>query len=99
MSETFAERIGTLSADEIEWQEEAVCAQTDPEVFFPEKGGSVREAKKVCLGGCAVKEQCLNFALTNDEKFGVWGGLTERERRKIYKQRKALDEAAGLQSL
>ena len=64
------------------WQDRALCAQTDPEAFFPEKGGSTREAKKVC-GGCEVKAECLEYALENDERFGIWGGMSERERRKL----------------
>ena len=64
------------------WQERALCAQTDPEAFFPEKGGSTREAKKVCTG-CDVRMECLEYALENDERFGIWGGLSERERRKL----------------
>jgi WhiB family redox-sensing transcriptional regulator len=64
------------------WQERAVCAQTDPEAFFPEKGGSVRAAKKVCRA-CPVRAECLDYALEHHERFGVWGGLSERERRKL----------------
>ncbi|WP_304516321.1 WhiB family transcriptional regulator [Cellulomonas sp. JH27-2] len=67
------------------WQERALCAQTDPEAFFPEKGGSTREAKKVCTG-CDVKAECLEYALANDERFGIWGGLSERERRKLKRR-------------
>jgi WhiB family redox-sensing transcriptional regulator len=67
------------------WQELALCAQTDPEAFFPEKGGSTREAKKVCLS-CDVRGECLEYALSNDERFGIWGGLSERERRKLKKR-------------
>ena len=66
----------------LSWQENALCAQTDPEAFFPEKGGSTREAKKVCQS-CDVKADCLEYALANDERFGIWGGLSERERRRI----------------
>ena len=69
-------------AGELEWQERALCAQTDPEAFFPEKGGSTREAKKVCLG-CDVRADCLDYALGHDERFGIWGGLSERERRRL----------------
>lgn len=65
-----------------QWQERALCAQTDPEAFFPEKGGSTREAKRICLG-CEVKDACLEYALANDERFGIWGGLSERERRRL----------------
>ncbi len=71
--------------DPLAWQADAICAQTDPEAFFPEKGGSTREAKKIC-GGCDVKAQCLEYALKNDERFGIWGGLSERERRKLKKR-------------
>ena len=70
---------------EFGWQERALCAQTDPEAFFPEKGGSTREAKKVCTS-CDVRAQCLEYALTFDERFGIWGGLSERERRRIRRQ-------------
>ena len=67
------------------WQTDSLCAQTDPEAFFPEKGGSTREAKKIC-GSCEVRNNCLEYALENDERFGIWGGLSERERRKLRKR-------------
>ena len=73
------------AAGELEWQERALCAQTDPEAFFPEKGGSTREAKRVCMS-CEVRVQCLDYALENDERFGIWGGLSERERRKLKRR-------------
>src|SRR4051794_13607078 len=76
--------IGT-EADAQSWQEQALCAETDPEAFFPEKGGSTREAKKICTG-CEVKAQCLEYALSNDERFGIWGGLSERERRRLRRR-------------
>ncbi len=69
----------------LEWQERALCAQTDPEAFFPEKGGSTREAKRVCET-CEVKRECLEYALEMDERFGIWGGLSERERRRLKKR-------------
>jgi WhiB family transcriptional regulator, redox-sensing transcriptional regulator len=70
------------------WQSDALCAQTDPEAFFPEKGGSTRDAKKICTT-CEVRAQCLEYALLNDERFGIWGGLSERERRKLRRGRTA----------
>jgi WhiB family transcriptional regulator, redox-sensing transcriptional regulator len=73
------------AVDEMEWQERALCAQTDPEAFFPEKGGSTREAKRICVG-CEVKPECLSYALANDERFGIWGGLSERERRRLKRR-------------
>ncbi|WP_080796220.1 WhiB family transcriptional regulator [Corynebacterium pacaense] len=68
-----------------EWQEQALCAQTDPEAFFPEKGGSTREAKRICQA-CPVRDECLEFALEHDERFGIWGGLSERERRRLKRE-------------
>ncbi len=74
---------GGLDEDDEEgWQERALCAQTDPEAFFPEKGGSTREAKRIC-SGCDVRAECLDYALAHDERFGIWGGLSERERRRL----------------
>jgi WhiB family redox-sensing transcriptional regulator len=73
--------------DPLAWQKDSLCGQTDPEAFFPEKGGNVRMAKKVCTM-CEVKLECLDYALENDERFGVWGGLSERERRKLQKSLK-----------
>lgn len=67
------------------WQDSALCAQTDPEIFFPEKGGSTKDAKAVC-GRCPVVAECLDYALANDERFGIWGGTVEHERRQM-KQR------------
>ena len=67
------------------WQGEALCAQTDPEAFFPEKGGSTREAKRIC-NRCPVRTDCLEYALSHDERFGIWGGLSERERRRLKRR-------------
>ena len=74
-----------ITAVELEWQERALCAQTDPEAFFPEKGGSTREAKRICQS-CEVRDECLEYALEYDERFGIWGGLSERERRRLKKR-------------
>ena len=74
-------------AGDASWRLEALCAETDPEAFFPEKGGSTRDAKRVCTG-CTVRAECLEFALANDERFGIWGGLSERERRRLRLQQR-----------
>ena len=65
-----------------DWRDQALCAETDPDAFFPEKGESTREAKQVCTA-CTVRPECLAFALDNNERFGTWGGLSERERRRL----------------
>lgn len=68
--------------DQEDWQIGAPCGETDPEAFFPEKGkgGNVKEVKKICQS-CDVQARCLEYALEKGEKFGIWGGLTERQRR------------------
>ena len=68
-----------------DWRELGLCQQVDSEVFFPDKGGSTREAKRICAA-CEVQPQCLEFALQHDERFGIWGGLSERERRRTKRQ-------------
>lgn len=70
---------------DVSWQHKALCAQTDPEAFFPEKGGSTRDAKRVCAK-CEVREQCLKWAIDHDERFGIWGGMSERERRRYKRE-------------
>jgi WhiB family redox-sensing transcriptional regulator len=76
------------------WQERANCLGVDPDLFFPERGASTREAKSVC-GGCEVRLECLEYALCNGEKFGIWGGLSERERRRLRRQRALARRAAA----
>lgn len=64
------------------WMVDALCLYVDPDLWFPDKGGSTREAKQVCRG-CPVIAECLAYALERDERHGVWGGLSERERRRL----------------
>lgn len=64
------------------WMQAANCAGLDSQLFFPERGESVKEAKAVCAA-CVVKEACLAYALAGPEKHGIFGGLSERERRRI----------------
>ena len=70
------------AAGPLAWQDFAECQYTDPEVFFPEKGGSARAAKQICRS-CEVRAECLEYALVNGERSGIWGGLSERERRRV----------------
>ncbi len=77
--------IGPQPAD---WRAWASCVGVDPELFFPERGETTRHAKAVC-SRCLVCQECLEYALANAEKFGVWGGTSERERRKLRRQRAA----------
>lgn len=72
----------TEAAGQEEWQDRALCAQVDPELFFPEKGGPIREAKRVCQA-CDVRSECLEYALVHKERYGLWGGMSERPRRAL----------------
>jgi WhiB family redox-sensing transcriptional regulator len=76
--------IGEDDGDQ-DWRDRALCAEVDGEIFYPEKGGSTREAKKVCRS-CEVQAECLEYALEHDERFGIWGGLSERERRRLKRE-------------
>jgi WhiB family redox-sensing transcriptional regulator len=79
-----------------DWMREGTCAQVDPDVWHPEKGGSVRAAVRICRTVCPVAAQCLSYALAQEERVtGVWGGTTERERRVLRKSRKNLLAALG----
>lgn len=76
-----------------EWVKLAACRDADPALFFPERGESSREAKQVCLS-CPVRLECLEYALANGEKFGVWGGKSDKERRRLRRQRRIQRGAA-----
>ena len=64
--------------------DDALCAQVGGDLFFPEQGGSTLEARRFCHD-CEVEADCLGYALANDERFGIWGGLSPAERRKLHR--------------
>lgn len=68
------------------WRDDAACAGEDPEIFFPTTGISADRARRVCIG-CSVRKACLFDALQITEDYGVRGGVTERERRKLNQLR------------
>jgi len=78
--------LNDLAEIDLEWRVDGKCNGVDPDLFFPKRGESTSEAKKVCAS-CPVKSECLEFALATSEKYGIWGGKSERERRQIRKQR------------
>ena len=75
------------SIEELRWQDFALCAQTDPDIFFPEKGGSTAPATSVCAS-CPVQAECLEYAIVNDIRHGIWGGMSDNDRRKISRERR-----------
>lgn len=64
------------------WQDLALCREVDPDLFFPEKGESTQDAKRICAR-CDVRAECLEYALDNDERYGVFGGLSQLARRRL----------------
>jgi WhiB family redox-sensing transcriptional regulator len=79
------------------WSTRAKCRGVDPDLFFPERGESTDPAKAVCMA-CPVQGPCLEHALTQPEKFGIWGGLSERERRRLRRQRRLATSAVSIAS-
>jgi len=80
--------IEALQAEGVDmaWQDFANCRGANPDLFFPERGASTRTAKQICRE-CGVQDACLEFAIVSSEKFGIWGAMSERERRKIRRER------------
>ncbi|MHC3392056.1 WhiB family transcriptional regulator [Streptomyces lavendulocolor] len=70
----------------LDWQTDALCAQTDPELFHPEQGGTTAYAKRICLA-CEVRIECLEYALAYGENQGVWGGMGPNQRLAIRRAR------------
>lgn len=77
---------GTRTPEPPEWRRHGACRGADPDIFFPDRGESTREAKEICAG-CPVRGECIDFALDGGEKFGIWGGKSERERRRMRRPR------------
>jgi WhiB family redox-sensing transcriptional regulator len=86
--------IEALALEELAWQDYANCRGADADLFFPERGASTRKAKAICAA-CEVRTQCLDYAISQGEKFGIWGGLSERERRRVRRQRLVATRRAG----
>ena len=71
----------------LSWRQRAACRGIDPDIFYPASEEEADEAKAICAV-CPVREACLEYALANRERDGVWGGATERERRRMIRQRR-----------
>lgn len=89
-----------LAAANDQWRDHALCRDTDPDLFFPVGTTGlalvqVEHAKRVC-GQCAVADACLDFALATNQDSGIWGGLSEEERRVIRRKRAAALRVAAV---
>jgi WhiB family transcriptional regulator, redox-sensing transcriptional regulator len=69
-----------------DWRDFALCREFDPDLWFVEKGGDARPAKRIC-GKCPSRPDCLEYALETDQRFGIYGGKSDGERRKLKRQR------------
>lgn len=76
-----------MSVKQVEWRKLGACRGLEAGIFYPDDDDEAEEAKSVC-DGCGVRVACLEHALMTKEKTGVWGGATERERRRIIRQRR-----------
>jgi WhiB family redox-sensing transcriptional regulator len=76
------------------WHLRAACLGVDPELFYPERGGNSVEPKKVCRG-CPVREPCLEFAVTNNERYGIWGGVAARRYNEALRVKAAQAQASA----
>lgn len=86
--------MSALFADRPDWMLDGACRDHPVDLFFPARGGDVSAPKKICEG-CPVREECADYAVVNGEKFGIWGGLSELERRPLRRQRSIAHGTAG----
>lgn len=79
-----------------EWADQGLCVNhPNQDLWFPERGASVSEAKAICRA-CPVQQECLTYAVNNGEKFGIWGGKSERERRRIRRTARGGNEGRSV---
>jgi WhiB family transcriptional regulator, redox-sensing transcriptional regulator len=76
-----------ISLMSLSWRQNAACRGVDPEIFYPVAEEEADVAKSICAQ-CPVRQTCLEYALAHRERDGVWGGATEKERRRILRQRR-----------
>ncbi|CAN5667993.1 hypothetical protein BH24ACT5_BH24ACT5_30620 [soil metagenome] len=93
----IAANAGALVVEREPWTTDAACRGLDPDLFFPQRGAPPDQAKAVCAG-CPVRAECLDYALTHHELFGVWGGTTGKQRRRLRNGRRANAVACGTRS-
>lgn len=90
----YEDTIGVKPGLSLAWQADAECLSANPRLFYPARGEDTTPAKAICAR-CPVKAQCLDFAIENVEKFGIWGGTSEKERRVIRRDRFRSGEIGG----
>jgi WhiB family redox-sensing transcriptional regulator len=83
---------GTDRGDD--WRDQGLCRQADPEEFFAKSTPAIQRAKRICRA-CPVRPQCVQFAVTNGERFGVWGGLSQTELRPLRNRHRQQKQATA----
>lgn len=86
MNNPYMRRPTREPVTEYDWQQDALCGQTDPEQFFPPRGGSTVKAQRICAA-CPVREQCLEWAMRVRPEYGMYAGLSTVQIRKLAKKR------------
>lgn len=87
-------RQASVTAPDLSWRDLGACQGMPTDLFFPQRGDLTEYAKEICRG-CVVRAQCLEYALENFEMFGIWGGTSERQRRRMRRARRLRAEIAA----
>ena len=82
-----------INTRDLDWRDDAACRGLDTSIFFPATEDGAEEAKAICRT-CPVQQACLDWAIATRQEDGVWGGLTEKERRRVRRRRQAAARAA-----
>lgn len=96
MTVTIHNEHKSMEFDRADWVKQAECAGMATDLWFPQRGASTKEAKAVCAV-CPVRQECLDHAMAVPERYGIWGGFSERERRRIRKRRHVAVGSRGSQ--
>lgn len=86
----------TSPTEELAWMQQGKCVDRPPDAMFPKAAGDQHAAAAECRAGCLVIRRCLAYALDTRTEFGVWGGMTERERRALLKKHPSIDSWADV---
>ena len=84
----YTQRRSIAPSDKPDWMDQGNCRGMDPDIWFPDRGESTARQKQICAS-CTVRDECLEVALEHAIRFGIWGGKSERERRRLRRARNA----------
>lgn len=90
----YMERLFQSTQEARKWVHRAACKDTDTSVFYQPQGNHADEAKKICAK-CPVRKECLDYAIHNCERFGIWGGLSTNERKQYKRDQRKKRKSAS----